>query len=94
MKTIKEMLSKKEKFDEATIQIMGRVSELIRQNDELKKEVRQMKKTEMLRINREFLLFDYQRRYEVTIDVVVSALIGADNTNSELIKQSREKKVK
>jgi hypothetical protein len=52
-----------------------------------------MKKNEMNRINKEFYTNEYERRFNITQEDVISALIGVDNTPNELIRQRREQRV-
>lgn len=57
-------------------------------------EIQTQKKRELNRISKEFLTNDYQRRYNVRQEVVVSAICGEDNMNSEYTRLIREQKVK
>jgi hypothetical protein len=52
-----------------------------------------MKKNEMNRINKEFYTNEYERRFNINQEDVISALIGSDNTANELIRQRREQRV-
>jgi len=51
-----------------------------------------MKTNEMTRIFKEFQRNDYENRFNVDKVTVISALIGEDNLNSELVKQSKREK--
>ena len=51
-----------------------------------------MKTNEMTRIFKEFQRNDYENRFNVDKITVISALIGEDNLNSELVKQSKREK--
>jgi len=51
-----------------------------------------MKKSELDRINKEYLINDYERRFKVPHEVIISALIGEDNTSNEYARQKREQK--
>ena len=55
-----------------------------------KKEI--MKTNEMSRIFKEFQRNDYAKRFNIDKIKVISALIGEDNINSELVKQSKREK--
>lgn len=52
-----------------------------------------MKNKELDRILKEFLMHDYERRFSVKLDQVISALIGEDHTANEFAHQSRLQKV-
>ena len=51
-----------------------------------------MKTNEMTRIFKEFQRNDYEKRFNIDKMTVISALIGEDNLNSELVKQSKREK--
>ena len=51
-----------------------------------------MKTNEMTRIFKEFQRNDYENKFSVDKITVISALIGEDNLNSELVKQSKREK--
>jgi len=51
-----------------------------------------MKKNELERVLKEFLMNDYERRFQITLDQVISALIGEDQTATEFANQSRLQK--
>ena len=48
----------------------------------------------MIRITKEFLENDYEKRFQTTQDIVIGALIGEENKKTEFIKQEKFKKVK
>ena len=58
----------------------------------LKKKKENMKLTEMTRIFKEFQRNDYGQRFNIDKISLISALIGEDNVNSELIRQSKREK--
>ena len=51
-----------------------------------------MKTNEMTRIFKEFQRNDYENRFNTDKITVISALLGEDNLNSELVKQSKREK--
>jgi hypothetical protein len=69
------------------------IKDLEEQLTSTKSAIHNLKRREMDRIFKEFLLYDYERRFGVKKEVVISALIGEDNIPSELSRQMREKKV-
>ena len=58
----------------------------------LKQEKDKLKLSEMDRIFKEFQKNDYKQRYQVEKKTVISALIGEDNLETELFKQSKREK--
>ena len=62
------------------------------QLNNLRKKKEKMKTNEMTRIFKEFQRNDYENRFNVDKVTVISALIGEDNLNSELVKQSKREK--
>ena len=58
----------------------------------LRKKKEAMKTKEMTRIFKEFQRNDYENRFNTDKTTVISALIGEDNLNSELLKQSKREK--
>ena len=58
----------------------------------LRKKKETMKYDEMTRIFKEFQRNNYAQRFNIDKKSVISALIGEDNVNSELVKQSRREK--
>ena len=62
------------------------------QLNNLRKKKEKMKTNEMTRIFKEFQRNDYENRFNIDKNTVISALIGEDNLNSELVKQSKREK--
>ena len=44
----------------------------------------------MERINKEFYSNDYERRYNITLEGMISAIVGEDNVLEEIGKQRRD----
>ena len=65
---------------------------ILDKRDQMKEFQREMRQREMDRIFNEYLRNNYQNRYNVEKNVVLSALIGEDNINSELNKQLKRTK--
>jgi hypothetical protein len=64
--------------------------------DELKaktEELKQMKKNELERICREYFKNDYERRFKVPIEVIMSALVGDENLLFEIGNYKRLQRV-
>jgi hypothetical protein len=66
---IEEKLKKYESLKELKIKMLNEIDIL--------------KKKEVKRITREFLENDYERRFDVPIEIVLSALVGESNLNKE-----------
>ena len=58
----------------------------------LRKKKENMKTEEMTRIFKEFQKNDYEIKFNIDKISVISALIGEDNLNSEMVKQSKREK--
>lgn len=52
----------------------------------------ELKKNELNRISFEFVKKDYQRRFDITHEEIVSIIVGEDNTSNEITKLKREQK--
>ena len=65
---------------------------ILDKRDQMKEFQREMRQKEMDRIFNEYLRNNYQSRYNVEKNIVLSALIGEDNINTELNKQLKRTK--
>lgn len=81
------------KIDEDTITSLKFIGLLEKQGEKIKKELSILKNIELERIFKEFLMNDYERRFSTSLDQVISALIGEDQTAAEFAHQSRLQKV-
>jgi hypothetical protein len=77
----------------ATLQLLDKIHELETEEGKIKTTIHDIKRTEMDRVFKEFLTNDYERRFKVTKNIVISALIGEENVTDELTRQAREQKV-
>jgi uncharacterized radical SAM superfamily protein len=57
--------------------------------ENLDNEIKQLKKDEIKRIFNEFFKNNYKERFKVIIDIVLSALIGENEKDKELIKYTK-----
>jgi hypothetical protein len=87
-------LAKNEILEEDSFEIVGKISELEAQYEKKKKTLQKIKRDELDRISKEFLTNEYERRFNVSKKTIVSAIVGEDNTDSEIIRQSREENVR
>ena len=53
-----------------------------------------MKKKELLRINKEFLINNFGKRFSVTLEKVVGVITGYEDMSGEIAILDRESKVK
>ena len=72
---------------------LSSIKELEIQTEILKKELEHLKKSELARINKAFLLDDYSRRFGVTQDVIVAAITGEENKIEIINNQLKEQRV-
>jgi hypothetical protein len=72
---------------------MSKISDYEKTYDFYKSEIQKQKINEINRINKEFLTNDYNRRYGVNQQVLVSAVCGEDNMSQEYSRMMREQKV-
>jgi hypothetical protein len=75
---------------EDEIEYIKSVQNLESQLVELQNFMLKMKKAEMERINKEFYTNDYERRYNITLEGMISAIVGEDNVLNEIGKQKRD----
>ncbi len=94
MNKIEEMLTKKQTIDEEVLSLMSKISENEKVYNMCRAEIQMQKKRELNRISKEYLTNDYERRYNVPQEIVISSICGEDNMNSELSRLIREQKVK
>jgi hypothetical protein len=90
--TLDGLLSR-EPLDVETLKIVELFKEMETKHNDLKKEIYNMKRKELERINKEFLVNEYERRYNVGQEVIVSVIVGEDHVNSEMNRQVKEQKV-
>jgi len=87
------MLSKKQTIDEEVLGLMTKISEYEKVYENCKSEIQISKKRELNRISKEYLTNDYERRYNISQETVISAICGEDNMNAEFSRLIREQKV-
>lgn len=93
LKKIKVILQKrKSNIDSDLIQHISQINFLTQKLKIIEKEIHQLKMKEMRRLFKEFMENDYERRYNVIIDVVIAALVGEYNKHSEMVEISQRRK--
>jgi len=93
--TIKQMakiIENSKSCGKDSIDFFVRMKELENALEKIKNEMEEMKKNELIRINNEYLMNDYERRFGVSLDIVISVIIGKECAFEEYTKQLREQK--
>lgn len=94
IRNVDEYLTTKEKTQESSNLIFKELFDVDNKMVMMKNAMSDMRRNEMNRLIKEFNMNDYERRFKTTRHNVISALIGEENTNSEINRQNRENKVK
>lgn len=85
--------SPRETIDKESINFVTEMKENEKKLIAIQTYLSDIKKMELKRINFEFVKKDYQRRFNITHEEIVSIIVGEDNTSSEISKLRREEKV-
>ena len=86
-------IEEKIQIDRSVLNNLAIIKTLGSQAECLKNEVEQLKKSELARINKEFLLNDYARRYGITQEIIVTIISGEDHAREIFINQMKEQRV-
>ena len=79
-------------IDEEALKYITNIKALEKELAKIKEELNAMKRKELNRINKEFLLNDYKRRFGISEETIVSAIIGEDLAGTEFLRLMREQK--
>lgn len=79
------------KIDKDTKYLMKYVKELEDIVSTIKLDMEKLKDREIARISKEFLINDYERRFKINIETVMSAIVGHNNTLLEMKKIFKER---
>jgi len=82
----------KNKIDDEALKCLTYIKNLEKQLNDIRNELTLFKKNELKRINREFLTNDYERRFKVNQETIISAIVGDDFVSSEYSRQVRDQK--
>lgn len=88
-----EQTLRRNNTDEETLILMTKIEEYEKTFSFYKLEIERQKKKEINRMIKEFLTNDYQRRFNVTQQTLVSAIYGEDSMSNEYHRMIREQKV-
>lgn len=92
MKKIEQYLKQKGQLGEEAREYIRNVTELEGQLKNLFNNIQIMKRNELNRINKEFYTNDYERRFKVTQEIMISAIVGEDNSVNEMHRQRRDQR--
>lgn len=79
-------------MDENTERCLRIIEDKKKQIWQLQNKIEKMKTDEVNRINKEFLYYNYQRKFNVPITQVIAAIVGEDHLEIEMGKVNREKR--
>ena len=91
-KSFKNRFKLHEKMDQKTMEKAKIMDKLEKMAEKIEKEIDTMKQNEMVRITKEFVENDYEKRFQVSHDIIISALIGEDHKRNEFKRQQKVKK--
>ena len=91
-KSFKNRFKLHEKMDQKTMENAKIMDKLEKMAEKIEKEIDTMKQNEMVRITKEFVENDYEKRFQVSHDIIISALIGEDHKRNEFKRQQKVKK--
>jgi hypothetical protein len=92
IKKIQDLMKNRAGLADDKIEYIKTVQDLESDIKTLQSEMQIMRRNELDRINKEFYTNDYERRFKVNLEGIISALIGEDNTPNEYGKQIRDQK--
>ena len=79
-------------MDENTEKCLRVIENKKKQIWKIQNKIEQMRTYEVSRINKEFLYYNYQRKFNVPITQVIAAIVGEDHLDIEMSKVNREKR--
>jgi hypothetical protein len=88
-----ENLQNREPIDAETLKIVSRLEKAEALYNNHKKTMLALKRKELERVNREFLINNYERRFGVKLDDIVSVIVGEDHVKNEMERQYKDQKV-
>ena len=61
--------------------------------EEMKLQLKEFQKKELDRLNKEFVVNDYSRRFKIDQETIISTIIGKELASNEYCRKLREQKV-
>ena len=96
LKEATEMCKRKEKdkisevFQSPLITVIGK---LTNQKEQIERELKMLRKQEMMRLFKEYIENDYESKHEASIEIMISALVGEMNKDRELVEFAKTRKM-
>ncbi len=84
----------RETIDKELIDMVIQIKEDEKKLEKTLNNLIELKRNELMRISYEFNKKDYKRRFNITLEEIVSIIVGEDNKSNEISKIKREQKVK
>ena len=88
-----EKTHQKSKSEYESLNIVKEIIQLKKEEEDFRIKVKNLKLNELRRLNKEFLCNDYENRFEIHLEQVVSALIGEEFISNEIYQQIRDQRV-
>lgn len=92
-KVIDNYIHSKQKLNPKSVEIIKQITEMENKLKKIDMIIAQLKSNEMERISKEFLYYDYLRRFNTDKKTVICALIGEESLYDELLREDRERNV-
>lgn len=92
-KVIESYLQSKQKLNPKSVETIKQIAEKEEKLKSIDLIIVKLKSNEMERISKEFLYYEYLRRFNTDKKTVISALIGEESLYEELLREDREKNV-
>ena len=90
---VEKVLQKNDQIiDQESLDLLGKIKLLDKTIKEFKEGMDARKKEELDRLNSEFFKNNYQRRFGVSQEIVISAIIGEDFMIHELFREKKKQK--
>lgn len=93
IKLVNQWLANRGKIDEEMQLKLNAIDNLYSKQKEIEGEIRKLRNVEMERIFKECILNNYESRYNVSIETVITALVGEMNKDREMSKYNRAKMI-
>jgi hypothetical protein len=92
LKSVETYLESKKENDKETNEYIRKITSLEKSGQKLKKSLEGLKSSLLYKLFKEFMTNDYERRFNVDKKVVLTALLGEEQTAQEIQKQTRDQR--